>query len=181
MRDENVSFPRRDTGSDLRVKKVRFCDVEPMQAPFSPAQKRIYDKGKKRIPCDEFPAAAHMVCDKRQQITSESNTKASKQIRRAQLDIESGDEGIEDFGFGSESDEEATAVLPEKPTLSLSCLMNQCSESPCANLCNVECNSSPGLRTNSHNDEFGKISIMIDSGASETVASEERFPSYDLV
>jgi len=28
--------------------------------------------------------------------------------------VESGDEGIEDFGFGSESDEEATAVLPTR-------------------------------------------------------------------
>jgi len=137
--------------------------------------------------------------------------------------VESGDEGIEDFGFGSESDEEelteaqkvnlvksalikprsesvhmkvdlvksalikplqncsasAPTVRPEKTNLA--CLMNQGSESPCANLCNVECNSSPGLCTNSHNDEFEKISIMIDSGASETVASEDRFPSYDLV
>ena len=59
--------------------------------------------------------------------------------------------------------------------------MNQCSEFPCANLCNVECNSSPGLFTYSHDDEFEKISIMIDSGASETVASEDRFPSCELV
>mmetsp|Transcript_31738 Transcript_31738/g.101131 ORF Transcript_31738/g.101131 Transcript_31738/m.101131 type:complete len:214 (-) Transcript_31738:61-702(-) len=33
---------------------------------------RIYDTGKKRIPCEEFPAVAHMVCDENQQITSES-------------------------------------------------------------------------------------------------------------
>ena len=81
VRDGNVSFPRHDTDIDLQVKKVRFCDVEPMQIPFSPAQK--------------------------------ADTKASNQIRRAQLDIESGDEGLEDFG--SESDDEATAVRPEKP------------------------------------------------------------------
>jgi len=114
VRDENVSFPRRDTGSDLRVKRVRFCEAEPMQIPFPPAQKRIYDNGKKRIPRNEFPAVAHMVCDEKQQITIEVNAKASKHVRRAQLDIESGDEGIEDFGFGSESDEEATAVLPTR-------------------------------------------------------------------
>eukprot|EP00928_Gymnodinium_smaydae_P096565 TRINITY_DN855_c0_g1_i3.p2 TRINITY_DN855_c0_g1~~TRINITY_DN855_c0_g1_i3.p2 ORF type:complete len:214 (-),score=61.07 TRINITY_DN855_c0_g1_i3:67-708(-) len=33
---------------------------------------RIFDTGKKKIPCEEFPAAAHMVCDENQQITSES-------------------------------------------------------------------------------------------------------------
>ena len=100
------------------------------------------------------------------------------------MDIESGDEGIDDFGFGSESDEEATAVLPEKPTLSLSCLMNRCSESPrsatesmnlarsatVANLCNDECNRSPSLRASVHEDAFEKNSIMIDSCASVVFA-----------
>ena len=33
---------------------------------------RIYDTGKKRIPCDEFPACAVMVCDENQQISSEA-------------------------------------------------------------------------------------------------------------
>merc|ERR1711979_80376 len=33
---------------------------------------RIFDTGKKKIPCDDFPAAVHMVCDEMQQITSES-------------------------------------------------------------------------------------------------------------
>merc|ERR1712066_507136 len=33
---------------------------------------RIFDTGKKRIPCEEFPAVAHMVCDENQQLTSES-------------------------------------------------------------------------------------------------------------
>merc|ERR1712050_585902 len=33
---------------------------------------RIFDTGKKRIPCEEFPAAVHMVCDENQQVTSES-------------------------------------------------------------------------------------------------------------
>ena len=47
-RDEHVSFPRRDTGTDLRVKKVRICEVEPMQI----AQKRINGNGKKKIPCN---------------------------------------------------------------------------------------------------------------------------------
>ena len=158
-----------------------------MQIPFSPAQKRIYDKGKKRTPCDEFPAVAHMVCDERQQIAIEANTKARAHVRRAQLDIESGDEGAQDFGFGSESDEQTTAILPEKPTLPVSCLMNRCSESPMssnesmnldrsatvANLCNDECSRSPSLRTSVHEETFEKCSIMIDSGASETVASED--------
>merc|ERR1711870_107115 len=33
---------------------------------------RIFDTGKKKIPCDDFPAAVHMVCDELQQITSEA-------------------------------------------------------------------------------------------------------------
>merc|ERR1719152_416679 len=33
---------------------------------------RIYDTGKKKIPCDDYPSAAHMVCDERQQISSEA-------------------------------------------------------------------------------------------------------------
>jgi len=33
---------------------------------------RIFDTGRKKIPCEEFPAAAHMVCDEMQQLTSES-------------------------------------------------------------------------------------------------------------
>merc|ERR1712217_276468 len=46
--------------------KSRFC-------PGVPDPKlRIYDTGKKKIPCDEFPASAHMVCDERQQISSEA-------------------------------------------------------------------------------------------------------------
>ena len=77
VRDGNVAFPRRDTGSDLRVKKVRFCEVEPMQI----AQKRIYGNGKKKVPCNKSPAAAHMFCDEHQQITIEANKKASKQVR----------------------------------------------------------------------------------------------------
>ena len=28
QREMNMLFPRRDTGSDLRVKKVRFCEVD---------------------------------------------------------------------------------------------------------------------------------------------------------
>merc|ERR1712003_601972 len=33
---------------------------------------RIFDTGKKKIPCEDFPAAVHMVCDEMQQITSEA-------------------------------------------------------------------------------------------------------------
>merc|ERR1719152_618098 len=33
---------------------------------------RIYDTGKKKNPCDDYPSAAHMVCDERQQISSEA-------------------------------------------------------------------------------------------------------------
>ena len=28
--------------------------------------------GKKKMPCDEFPAAAHLVCDEDQQLTAEA-------------------------------------------------------------------------------------------------------------
>merc|ERR1712060_590507 len=33
---------------------------------------RIFDTGRKKIPCEDLPAVAHMVCDENQQITSES-------------------------------------------------------------------------------------------------------------
>merc|ERR1712203_845792 len=33
---------------------------------------RIFDTGKKKIPCEDFPAAVHMVCDEMQQITAEA-------------------------------------------------------------------------------------------------------------
>merc|ERR1711920_377529 len=46
--------------------KSRFCRGVP------DPKLRIYDTGKKKIPCDEFPASAHMVCDERQQISSEA-------------------------------------------------------------------------------------------------------------
>mmetsp|Transcript_15141 Transcript_15141/g.43285 ORF Transcript_15141/g.43285 Transcript_15141/m.43285 type:complete len:214 (-) Transcript_15141:53-694(-) len=36
------------------------------------AKIRIYDTGKKRVPCSEFPASAHMVCDENQQVSAES-------------------------------------------------------------------------------------------------------------
>merc|ERR1712028_193074 len=32
----------------------------------------IYESGKKRIPCDEFPSVVHMVSDEKQQISSEA-------------------------------------------------------------------------------------------------------------
>ena len=46
--------------------KSRFCRGVP------DPKIRIYEVGKKRIPCDEFPAAIHMVSDEWQQISSEA-------------------------------------------------------------------------------------------------------------
>merc|ERR1711862_914283 len=46
--------------------KSRFCRGVP------DAKIRIYETGKKRIPCDEFPAAVHMVSDELQHISSEA-------------------------------------------------------------------------------------------------------------
>eukprot|EP00927_Polykrikos_kofoidii_P009947 TRINITY_DN1418_c0_g1_i1.p1 TRINITY_DN1418_c0_g1~~TRINITY_DN1418_c0_g1_i1.p1 ORF type:complete len:214 (+),score=29.40 TRINITY_DN1418_c0_g1_i1:24-665(+) len=46
--------------------KSRFCRGVP------DAKIRIYEVGKKKIPCDEFPAAVHMVSDEKQQISSEA-------------------------------------------------------------------------------------------------------------
>merc|ERR1712004_198911 len=45
--------------------KSRFCRGVP------DPKIRIFDCGRKKIPCDDFPAAAHMVCDENQQVTSE--------------------------------------------------------------------------------------------------------------
>mmetsp|Transcript_27530 Transcript_27530/g.47812 ORF Transcript_27530/g.47812 Transcript_27530/m.47812 type:complete len:214 (+) Transcript_27530:87-728(+) len=46
--------------------KSRFCRGVP------DPKIRIFDTGKKKIPCDDFPAAVHMVSDEKQRITSES-------------------------------------------------------------------------------------------------------------
>merc|ERR1712160_147003 len=46
--------------------KSRFCRGVP------DAKIRIYEVGKKKIPCDEFSAAVHMVSDEHQQISSEA-------------------------------------------------------------------------------------------------------------
>mmetsp|Transcript_41816 Transcript_41816/g.91243 ORF Transcript_41816/g.91243 Transcript_41816/m.91243 type:complete len:217 (-) Transcript_41816:89-739(-) len=46
--------------------KSRFCRGVP------DPKIRIYEVGKKKIPCDEFPAAVHMVSDELQQISSEA-------------------------------------------------------------------------------------------------------------
>merc|ERR1712127_966857 len=46
--------------------KSRFCRGVP------DAKIRIYEVGKKRIPCDDFPAVVHMVSDEYQQISSEA-------------------------------------------------------------------------------------------------------------
>jgi len=32
----------------------------------------VTSPGKKKMPCDEFPAAAHLVCDEDQQLTAEA-------------------------------------------------------------------------------------------------------------
>jgi hypothetical protein len=53
----------------------------------------------------------------------------------------------------------------------LSCLLSKSAQ--------IEAELNP-LCTSIH-DEYEKISIMIDSGASETVASEDKFPTYQLV
>jgi len=46
--------------------KSRFCRGVP------DPKIRIYEVGKKKIPCDEFPSAIHMVSDEWQQISSEA-------------------------------------------------------------------------------------------------------------
>jgi large subunit ribosomal protein L10e len=46
--------------------KSRFCRGVP------DPKIRIYEVGKKKIPCDEFPAAVHMVSDEWQQVSSEA-------------------------------------------------------------------------------------------------------------
>merc|ERR1711924_429323 len=46
--------------------KSRFCRGVP------DPKIRIYETGKKKIPCDEFPAVVHMVSDEYQQISSEA-------------------------------------------------------------------------------------------------------------
>merc|ERR1711924_307167 len=56
--------------------KSRFCRGVP------DPKIRIYESGKKRIPCDEFPSVIHMVSDEYQQISSEALgcTNCSQQI-----------------------------------------------------------------------------------------------------
>uniref|UniRef100_A0A7S0ZVT9 Ribosomal protein L10e/L16 domain-containing protein n=1 Tax=Noctiluca scintillans TaxID=2966 RepID=A0A7S0ZVT9_NOCSC len=46
--------------------KSRFCRGVP------DPKIRIFETGKKRVPCDEFPSAVHMVCDEWQQLSSEA-------------------------------------------------------------------------------------------------------------
>lgn len=45
--------------------KSRFCRGVP------DPKIRIFDTGKKKLPCEEFPTAVHLVSDERQQVTSE--------------------------------------------------------------------------------------------------------------
>ena len=51
----------------------------------------------------------------------------------------------------------------------LTCLMSSGQAEACNNLC-----------MNTYDDEYEKIEVMIDSGASETVASMDKFPAYPL-
>eukprot|EP00439_Symbiodinium_sp_Y106_P029051 s4300_g3.t1 len=46
--------------------KTRYCRGVP------DPKIRIFDVGKKKMPCDEYPASAHLVCDEDQQLTSEA-------------------------------------------------------------------------------------------------------------
>ncbi|CAJ1374375.1 unnamed protein product [Effrenium voratum] len=46
--------------------KTRYCRGVP------DPKIRIFDVGKKKMPCDEFPATCHLVCDEDQQLTSEA-------------------------------------------------------------------------------------------------------------
>ena len=46
--------------------KSRFCRGVP------DPKIRIFETGKKRVPCDDFPSAVHMVCDEWQQLSSEA-------------------------------------------------------------------------------------------------------------
>ncbi|CAE8594131.1 unnamed protein product [Polarella glacialis] len=46
--------------------KTRYCRGVP------DPKIRIFDVGKKKNPCDDFPATVHMVCDEYQQLTSEA-------------------------------------------------------------------------------------------------------------
>ena len=71
---------------------------------------------------------------------------------------------------GLHDDGNVGLVIARNDTETLACLINQSMkiEAVC-NLC-----------TNIH-DDYEKISVMVDSGASETVASHEKFLSYELV
>ena len=46
--------------------KTRYCRGVP------DPKIRIFDVGKKKMPCDEYPSTAHLVCDEDQQLTSEA-------------------------------------------------------------------------------------------------------------
>lgn len=69
------SRPRRASAMGRRPARCyRYCNGKPYpKSRFCrgvPDPKiRIYDCGKKKLPCDEFPAAAHLVCDEIQQAT----------------------------------------------------------------------------------------------------------------
>ena len=67
-----------------------------------------------------------------------------------------------------EDELEKDTTKTERYKDTLTCLMSQNQSDVCNNLC-----------MNTY-DEFEKIEVMIDSGASETVASMDKFPSYPL-
>lgn len=69
--------------------------------------------------------------------------------------------------IGKEELEKET-MKTERYKDTLTCLMSQNQSDACNNLC-----------MNTY-DEFEKIEVMIDSGASETVASMDKFPSYPM-
>ena len=68
--------------------------------------------------------------------------------------------------------DELVADKTDDPLVVLACLLPQSTY--------TQADAGPSLCTNIH-DEYEKIEMMIDSGASETVASQDKFSSYPLV
>ena len=57
----------------LRVKDVLSLDqLEPHQQLLASGKLKIYDVGKKRANVDEFPLAVHLVCDEKENLSSEA-------------------------------------------------------------------------------------------------------------
>ena len=68
--------------------------------------------------------------------------------------------------------DELVADKTDDPLVVLACLLPQSTY--------TQADAGPSLCTNIH-DEYEKIEMMVDSGASDTVASQEKFSSYPLV